>query len=128
ALVELSRSFPRNFSSAFRIISPRGPVDAQLGAVRWLGTSDLAAIRIDVLRPPLLLLALGAVLLLFKAGAASAARFTSAQALMAGAIELIAGVRLLAGYRAWSMPPHRVEAAELATVAWMALPWIFIAA
>lgn len=128
ALLELSRFFPRDFSSSFRIISPRGPVEGQLGAVHWIGSSDLAAIRVDVLRPPLLLLLIGAALLLFKAGAASAVRFTTAQALMAGAIELIAGVRLLMGHRVWAMPPHRTEAAELAVVAWMALPWIFIAA
>ena len=128
ALFELSRSFPRDFSSAFRIISPRGPVDAALGRVQWIGSSDLAAIRLDVLRPPLLLLAFGALLLLLKVGAASAARFTTSQLLIAGALELLVGVRLLLGYRVWSMPPHKMEAAELAMVAWMALPWIFIAA
>lgn len=128
ALLELSRFFPRDFASTFRVISPRGPVDAQLGSVQWIGASDLAAIRVDVLRPPLLLLVIGALLLLFKAGAASAAQLTMAQALMAAAIELLCGLRLLMGYRVWSMPPHRVEAAELATVAWMAIPWIFIAA
>lgn len=128
ALLELSRYFPRDFASAFRIITPRGPVDAQLGRVQWMGTSDLAAVRLDVLRPPLLLLALGIVLLLFKAGAASAIGLTATQALMAGAIELLCGIRLLMGWRAWAMPPHKLEAAELAMVAWMALPWIFLAA
>ncbi|HET8773243.1 MAG TPA: hypothetical protein VFP80_05610 [Thermoanaerobaculia bacterium] len=128
ALLELSRFFPRDFASLFRIISPRGPVDARLGDVRWVGASDLAAIRFDVLRPPLLLLLVGAVLLLLKTGAASAAGLTTTQVLIGGAIELVAGVRLLMGYRAWSMPPYRLEAAELATVAWMALPWIFLAA
>ncbi|HUR83293.1 MAG TPA: hypothetical protein VM733_21220 [Thermoanaerobaculia bacterium] len=128
ALLELSRFFPRDFASSFRILSPRGPIDAQLGGVQWIGSSDLAAVRLDVLRPPLLLLLLGIVLLVFKAGAAANARFTTSQALMAGAIELLCGVRLLMGYRVWSMPPHKAEAAELATVAWMALPWIFIAA
>lgn len=128
SLLEVARSFPRDFSSELRIVSPRGPLDAQLGSVQWLGASDLAAVRIDVLRPPLLLLVLGALLLLLKAGAASAAGLTTAQVLMAGAIELVAGIRLLMGYRVWSMPPHRLEAAELATVAWMALPWIFLAA
>lgn len=128
ALLELSRLFPRDFSSVFRIISPRGPVDARLGGMQWVGSSDLAAIRFDVLRPPLLLLIVGALLLLLKAGAASAAGLTTTQVLIAGAIELLAAMRLLMGYRAWSMPPHRLEAAELATVAWMALPWIFLAA
>jgi hypothetical protein len=128
ALLELSRFFPRDLASAFRILSPRGPIDARVGGLQWIGASDLAAVRLDVLRPPLLLLLIGLVLLLFKAGAASAARLTTAQALMAGAIELLCGVRLLMGYRAWSMPPHRLEAAELATVAWIALPWMFLAA
>jgi len=128
ALLELSRFFPRDLASAFRIVSPRGPVEATLGDVQWIGSSDLAAIRVDVLRPPLLLLAIGAILLLFKAGAAVAARLTMAQVLIAGAIELVAGLRLLMGYRVWSMPPHRIEAVELATVAWMALPWIFLVA
>lgn len=128
ALLELSRFFPRNLSSVYRIISPRGPVEAALGNVQWIGVSDLAAIRFDVLRPPLLLLFLGAVLLLLKSGAAWMARLTTSQLLVAGAIELLCGVRLLIGYRAWSMPPHRLEAAELATVAWMAVPWIFLSA
>lgn len=128
ALLELSRLFPRDASSAFRVISPRGPVDAKLGSVQWIGSSDLAAIRFDVFRPPLLLLAIGAILLLFKAVAAHAARLSTAQMLLAGAIELLCGWRLLLGYRVWSMPPHRMEAAELATVAWMALPWMFLVA
>ncbi|MGN6183672.1 MAG: hypothetical protein ACTHQM_08475 [Thermoanaerobaculia bacterium] len=128
ALLELSRFFPRDFASSFRILSPRGPIDGQLGGVQWIGSTDLAAVRLDVLRPPLLLLLIGLVLLVFKASAASAARFTTSQALMAGALELLCGARLLMGYRVWSMPPHKLEAAELATVAWMALPWIFLAA
>ncbi|HET8799249.1 MAG TPA: hypothetical protein VFO89_16290, partial [Thermoanaerobaculia bacterium] len=128
ALFELSRFFPRDFASVFRIISPRGPVEARLGEVQWIGSSDLAAIRLDVLRPPLLLLIFGVGLLVLKAGAASAARLSRSQVLIAGAIELLAGVRLLMGWRAWAMPPHRLEAAELATVAWMAVPWIFLAA
>ncbi len=128
ALFELSRFFPRNPSSHFSIVSPRGPMTGTLGAVQWLGASDLAAIRFDVLRPPLLLLLAGAVLLLLKIGAAFSARFTTTQTLIAGAIELLVGIRLLLGYRVWSMPPHRLEAAELALVAWMMLPWIFLAA
>lgn len=128
ALFEISRFFPRDLASAYRIISPRGPIDARLGSVQWIGSSDLAAIRFDVFRPPLLLLFLGAVLLFFRAFAARAAQLTTSQLLIAGAIELLAGLRLLLGYRVWSMPPHRLEAAELATVAWMALPWIFLVA
>jgi hypothetical protein len=103
-------------------------VTGSLGAVHWLGASDLAAIRFDVLRPPLLLLAIGAGLLLLKIAAAWSARFNTTQTLIAGALEILAGLRLLLGYRVWSMPPHRIEAAELATVAWMALPWMFLAA
>ena len=128
ALFELSRFFPRNLGSQFPIVSPRGPVTSSLGSVHWLGASDLAAIRFDVLRPPLLLLFIGAALLLLKTAAAVAARFTMTQTLIAGAIELLVGLRLLLGYRVWSMPPHRIEAAELASVAWMALPWLFLAA
>lgn len=128
ALFELSRFFPRDLAAAYRIISPRGPVDAHLGSVQWIGASDLAAIRFDVFRPPLLLLLLGAALLFFRVFAARAAQLTTSQLLIAGAIELLAGLRLLLGYRVWSMPPHRLEAAELATVAWMALPWLFLVA
>ena len=126
ALFELARSFPRNFSSTFPIVSPRGPVTGTLGKVQWLGTSDLAAVRLDVLRPPLLLLLIGLGLLALKIIAAIAARLTMTQLLIAGAIELLAGFRLLIGYRAWSMPPHRIEAAELAALAWMSLPWMFL--
>jgi len=128
ALFQLSPLFPRNLGRQYPVVSPRGPVTGALGSVHWLGASDLAAIRFDVLRPPLLLLIAGAVLLLLKAASAFAARFTVTQMLIAGALELLVGLRLLLGYRVWSMPPHRIEAAELATVAWMALPWMFLAA
>jgi len=128
ALLELSRYFPRDFISSFRLITPRGPVDSTLGHVVWIGTTDLAAIRVDVLRPPLLLLLIGVGLLLAKAISAWCADLTVTQTLMAGAVELLVGVRLLIGYRVWAMPPHRLEAFELALVAWMALPWMFLAA
>lgn len=128
ALLELSRFFPRDLVSSFRIITPRGPVDSALGRVAWVGTTDLAAIRIDVLRPPLLLLLLGLALLLAKSIGARCAELTTTQALLAGAIEILLGIRLLLGYRVWAMPPHRLEGAELALVAWMALPWIFLVA
>ncbi len=128
ALIELPRFFPNNPGSAFRVVSPRGPADATLGRVAWIGASDLAAVRMSVLRPPLLLLLAGLVLQLLKIASASAIRFTYAQVLIAGAVELLVGVRLLFGHRVWAMPPHRLEAAELGALAWMALPWIFIAA
>lgn len=128
ALFELSRYFPRDFQSSFRIITPRGPVDSALGKIAWIGSTDLAAVRLDVVRPPLLLLAIGLGLLLFKAIAAWTADLDLTRALMAGTIEILAGMRLLLGYRVWAMPPHRLEAVELALVAWMALPWMFLVA
>lgn len=128
ALFELSRFFPRDFQSSFRIVTPRGPVDSALGRTAWIGTTDLAAIRFDVVRPPLLLLLIGIVLLFAKVIAAWLGELTIPQALLAGALEMLVGVRLLLGYRVWAMPPHRLEAAELALVAWMALPWMFLVA
>ncbi|HYI11831.1 MAG TPA: hypothetical protein VEK57_22435 [Thermoanaerobaculia bacterium] len=128
ALIELPRFFPHNIGSGFRIVSPRGPADATLGRTTWIGASDLAAVRMSVVRPPLLLLLAALVLQLLKIVSASAVRFTYAQALLAGAVELLVGVRLLFGHRVWAMPPYRLEAAELGAVAWMALPWIFIVA
>lgn len=128
ALYELSRRFPRDFQSSLRLVSARGPIDTALGRIQWLGTSDLAAVRLDVLRPPLMLLIFGAVMLLLKAIAARCARLTTTQALFAATLELLLGVRILIGYRVWSMPPNKFEAAELAVVAWMALPWIFLVA
>jgi hypothetical protein len=128
SLLELSRWFPRDFDSTFRIVSPRGPTDAALARVAWIGATDLAAFRMDVLRPPLLLLLFGLLLQFFKAISARTARFTVNQALFAGAVEVLVGIRLLVGYRVWSMPPHRVEGVELGLVAWMALPWMFLAA
>jgi hypothetical protein len=128
ALLELSRFFPRDVASSFRIISPRGPMQARLGEIQWVGAHDTAAIRLDVRRPPLLLLLIGLLLLALKIFAALAARFTLTQLLMAGAIEALIGIRLLFGYRAWAMPPHKLEAMELAVVAWMALPWIYLVA
>ncbi|HEV7764549.1 MAG TPA: hypothetical protein VGQ76_06070 [Thermoanaerobaculia bacterium] len=128
SLIELPLAFPSSATSDIRILSPRGPTDATLGGVSWIGTSDLAAVRMSVIRPPLLLLLAALVLQLLKVGCASASRFTLAQALLAGSLELLAGVRLMFGHRTWAMPPHRLEAAELGLLAWMMLPWIFIVA
>lgn len=128
ALVELPRLFPLYPGTSLRIMSPRGPADARLGAITWIGASDLAAVRLDVVRPPFLLLLAALALQLLKVFAASSMRFTYAQALFAGALEILAGVRLLFGHRVWTMPPHNLEAAELGVLAWMALPWIFLAA
>lgn len=128
ALVEVSRLFPHDLRSSYRAISPRGPVGGFLGKTIWIGASDLAAVRIDVLRPPLLLLTAGLVLVVLKIMSAFAARLSLTQILLLGAIEVLAGIRLLLGYRVWSMPPYRIEAAELASMAWMALPWMFLVA
>lgn len=128
ALVDLPRFFPHNPGSGFRIVSPRGPADANLGRTSWIGASDLAAVRLDVIRPPLVLLLGALALQLLKVAAASSMRFTYMQALLAGALEVLVGVRLLFGHRVWVMPPHKLEGAELGALAWMALPWIFLAA
>lgn len=126
SLLELSRYFPRDVASSFRILSPRGPMQAATGKLQWLGASDMAAIRLDVRRPPLLLLVAGLALLALKVFAASSLRLNVTQMLMAGAIEALIGIRLLFGYRTWAMPPHKLEAIELAIVAWLALPWIYL--
>jgi hypothetical protein len=128
SLFELSRFFPRDFQSAIRIVSPRGPTDTAVGSNAWIGATDLASVRMLVLRPPFLLLLLALVLQALKVWAAAASRFTIAQALAAGALEILVSVRLLLGHRVWSMPPHKLEAAELALVAWMMLPWVFLMA
>lgn len=128
SLFEFPRFFPHNIGTSFRIVSPRGPTDASLGDVAWIGATDLAAVRLDVLRPPLLLLLIGLLLQLCKWGAAIAARFTTNQALLAGTLECLVGVRLLLGHRIWALPPHEVEGIELALVVWIALPWFFLAA
>lgn len=128
SLVELSRWFPRDFRESIRIISPRGPTDAAVGADVWIGATDLALIRMLVLRPPLLLLLFALAMQVLKIRAAQDARFTTAQALASGALEVLVGARLLLGHRVWSMPPHKLEGAELALVAWMMLPWLFVAA
>lgn len=127
SLLEFSRFFPRDFDSTFRIVSPRGPTDARLAQVTWIGATDLAAFRMDVLRPPLLLLLVGLLVQFAKVVAAWTARLTVHQALFAGVIEVLVGIKLLVGYRVWSMPPHRLEGVELGMVAWMALPWLFLA-
>jgi len=126
AVFDLAREFPGQ--SLFRIVTPRGPVESAIGKVAWIGSTDLAAVRLDVVRPPFLLLLIGLALLLLKAVSAWAIELDLTQALMAGTIEILVGMRLLLGYRVWAMPPHKLEAVELALVAWMALPWIFLAA
>jgi hypothetical protein len=128
SLLELSRFFPRDFQPAFRIVSPRGGTDAALGQLTWIGATDLAAFRMQVFRPPFLLLLLGIVMQIAKIISARQAGLSNAQVLAAGAIEALVAVRLLVGYRIWAMPPHIVEGAELGIVAWMSLPWMFLAA
>jgi hypothetical protein len=126
--LELSRFFPRDFQSSFRIVSPRGPTDATLGHDAWIGSTDLAAFRMQVFQPPILLLLIGLFVQLAKVVAARAGRVTNVQALVAGAIETLVAIRLLVGYRVWAMPPHVLAGAELGILAWIALPWIFLAA
>jgi len=128
SLLELSRFFPRDFQPSFRIVSPRGGADAALGRLTWIGATDLAAFRMQVFRPPFLLLLLGILMQIAKIVSARQAGLTNGQVLAAGAIEALVTVRLLVGYRIWAMPPHIVEGAELGIVAWMALPWMFLAA
>jgi hypothetical protein len=128
SLLEFSRFFPRDFEPDFRIISPRGGSDASLGKLTWIGATDLAAFRMQVFRPPFLLLLLGVLLQIAKIISARQAGLTNLQALGAGAVEALVAVRLLVGYRIWAMPPHIVEGAELGIVAWIALPWMFLAA
>jgi hypothetical protein len=128
SLLQLSRFFPRDFQPSFRIVSPRGGSDATLGHLTWIGATDLAAFRMQVFRPPFLLLLLGVFLQIAKIVSARQAGLTNGQALAAGAVEALVAVRLLVGYRIWAMPPHIVEGGELGIVAWMALPWMFLAA
>jgi hypothetical protein len=128
SLFELSRWFPRNIGSTYRVVSPRGPADATLGDIVWIGATDLAAIRFDVVRPPLLLLSLGLLLALLKYFAAMRGALTLHQVLFAGLLEALVGIRLLIGYRVWAMPPHVPEALDLGLVAWMTVPWLFLGA
>ena len=128
SLFQLAPSFPRNLNSHYRLISPRGPADAALGDSLWIGSTDLALIQFDVVRPPLLLLLFGLLVALLKSVAAIRSGFTVHQVVLAGSVECLVGLRLLVGYRAWAMPPHLDEAFDLGLIAWMTLPWLLLAA
>lgn len=112
----------------FTAATPRGSRGGRYGEPLWLGGDHLAAVQLDRLRPPHLLAALALVLALLKALAARAARLPLAGAAWAAGLEGLVALRLVLGYRAYALPPARVEALELAAVGWLLVPFAFLVA
>lgn len=116
------------FADRFTAATPRGSRGGRYGEPLWLGGDHLAAVQLDRLRPPHLLAALALVLALLKALAARAARLPLAGAAWAAGLEGLVALRLVLGYRAYALPPARVEALELAAVGWLLVPFAFLVA
>ena len=108
--------------------TPRGQRQALFGRPVWLGGHRSAAVQLDLLQPPLWLALLALFLALAKAVAARAAGLSNAALLAAVALEGVLVLRLLVGYRVWAMAPFSEEAWQLSLVAWMLIPWVFLAA
>ncbi len=131
ATLELPRSFdadPLREEASFVVATPRGQRRLRFGEAFWLGRDHLAAVRLDVLRPPLLLAGLAVLMALLKVAAARSAEVSALHVLLIAPLEVLVSLRLLAGYRAWVLPPFSIEAFELALVAWALLPWVLLAA
>lgn len=130
ATLELPRGVLDGSSREGEIVAatPRGQRRGRFGEPLWLGGDHLAAVQIDVLRPPLALAALALLLAAAKAFAARAARLSLTHLLFAAPLEVLVAFRLLLGYRVWALPPFDQEALELALAAWALLPWSFLVA
>jgi hypothetical protein len=130
ATLELPRAVLEGFSGRREVVAatPRGQRRGDLGEPLWLGGDNLAAVQVDVLRPPLGLAALALALAVLKALAARSARLSVVHLGFAAPLEALVAVRLLLGYRVWAMPPFDQEALELALAAWALLPWSLILA
>ncbi len=111
----------------FTAAGPRGQIRGRFGKPLWLGEQHLAAIQIDRIRPPLALGLLALLLALAKWVSARAVQLTVTHALIAGGLEGLLSLRLLLGFQAWALPPFAEEAYTLAVIAWLALPWTFLA-
>lgn len=127
AMLELPRD-PGDDEDGLTASTPRGQSHSPFGQPIWLGDDRLAAVQLDVLRPPVLLGLLAIALALLKATAARSTRLTGAELAFAAALEGLVTLRVLLGYRAWAMPPFSDEAFRLAMIAWALLPWSFLAA
>lgn len=130
ATLELPRALaadPLREEATFLVATPRGQRRLGFGEAFWLGRDHLAAVRLDVLRPPLLLAALVVLMALFKVAAARSAEVSVLHVLWIAPLEVLVSLRLLVGYRAWVMPPFSIEAFELALAAWALLPWALLA-
>ena len=128
ALAALTLPVGRERRGELTAATPRGQRHGRFGEPIWLGGDHLAAVQLDVLRPPVLLGLLALALAVLKALAARAGRLSSAQLVFAASLEVLVTVRLLVGFRVWVLPPFAQEAFELALVAWVLLPWAFLLA
>jgi hypothetical protein len=131
AILELLTAWNQGFTDwdgPMRLAAPGGRIEIADGKPFWLGEEYLAAVQLDLLKPPVQLAFLTLLLALLKALAATRAQLSAAQLLAASAIELFVVFRVTLGYRVWAMPPLDQEAMELALIAWALLPWAFLTA
>jgi len=129
AILELPKTWLEGFQESqepWVLTAPGGQQKITNGEPAWLGEHNLAAIQIDLLKPPVLLAFLTLVLVLAKTLLAVSLRLSALQLIVAGAIEFFVLFRVLLGYRVWIMPPFEEEAMKLALMAWAFLPWAFL--
>jgi hypothetical protein len=129
AILELPKTWETGFKDwqePLILTAPGGQQNINNGEPAWLGEKNLAAIQIDLLKPPVFLAFLTLLLVLVKALVATTARISALHLIVAGAIEIFVLFRVLLGYRVWIMPPFEDEAMKLALTAWAFLPWAFL--
>jgi len=129
AILELPKTWLDGFRESqepWILTAPGGQQQITNGEPAWLGEHNLAAIQIDLLKPPILLAVFTLLLVLVKAWLAVFLRLSALHLMVAGAIEFFVLFRVLLGYRVWIMPPFEEEAMKLALMAWAFLPWAFL--
>ncbi len=129
AILELPKTWLEGFQESQEplvLTAPGGQQKITNGEPAWLGEHNLAAIQIDLLKPPVLLAFLTLLLVLAKTLLAVSLRISALHLIVAAAIEFFVLFRVLLGYRVWSMPPFEEEAMKLALIAWAFLPWAFL--
>jgi hypothetical protein len=127
-VIDLPSAFPPGTDGVFRFISAHGESDFRPGQTIWAGLHDLTAFRLYVARPSILLALFFLILQIAKIRIAATAGITVAQALVGGAVELLAGIRMEMGYRVWAMPPHERAGVQLGIFCLVVPAWIYLAA
>lgn len=126
AILSLPR-MPAASGATYEVRTPRGSFTARTGRPVWLGGDRRLAVQLDPVRPPRPWAVLALAMAVARAVAARAARLRTPAVLVLAGIEGLVALRVVLAVRVSSRPPFAAEALDLAGVAWMLVPWAWIA-